>query len=177
MEYLPSSDPTKQHLPGLAGLLDRQFRLLREDTVGQFRDAVQIEYKRLTSHAHPNRYRSDRTMVFGISSIRMLLCFDLNSIGGKGSRLWLSLTNLPHWRKREPRSEKSGGEIPNNCRSMLLYALSLPQVVLSSSQFAILLRPPRQRTRTEKEMKFDWPDIGEPLMSDRICSSMRTEPH
>lgn len=52
LEYLPSSDPTKQHLPGLAGLLDRQFRLLREDTVGQFRDAVQTEWKRLTSPAN-----------------------------------------------------------------------------------------------------------------------------
>ncbi|KAI4273758.1 MAG: hypothetical protein L6R38_006265 [Xanthoria sp. 2 TBL-2021] len=51
LEYLPSSDPTKHHLPGLAGLLDRQFRLLREDTVGQFRDAVQIECKRLTQSA------------------------------------------------------------------------------------------------------------------------------
>ncbi len=47
LEYLPSSDPTKHHLPGLAGLLDRQFRLLREDTVGQLRDAVQVECKRL----------------------------------------------------------------------------------------------------------------------------------
>lgn len=47
LEYLPSSDHTKHHLPGLAGLLDRQFRLLREDTIGQLRDAVQIEYKRL----------------------------------------------------------------------------------------------------------------------------------
>lgn len=47
LEYLPSSDPTKHHLPGLEGLLDRQFRLLREDTVGQLRDAVQLEYKRL----------------------------------------------------------------------------------------------------------------------------------
>ena len=54
-EYLPPNDPTKQHLPGLAGLLDRQFRLLREDTVGQFRDAVQMEYKRLIkpSNAQP----------------------------------------------------------------------------------------------------------------------------
>ena len=48
LEYLPSGDPAKQHLPGLQGLLDRQFRLLREDTVGQLRDAVQIELKRLT---------------------------------------------------------------------------------------------------------------------------------
>ncbi|KAL9594881.1 MAG: hypothetical protein Q9179_005205 [Wetmoreana sp. 5 TL-2023] len=47
LEYLPSSDPTKHHLPGLEGLLDRQFRLLREDTVGQLRDAVQMECKRL----------------------------------------------------------------------------------------------------------------------------------
>lgn len=28
-EYLPSSDPSESHLPGLEGLLDRQFRLLR----------------------------------------------------------------------------------------------------------------------------------------------------
>jgi len=40
LEYLPSSDPTKHHLPDLASLLDRQFRLLREDTVGQLRDAI-----------------------------------------------------------------------------------------------------------------------------------------
>jgi len=47
LEYLPSSDPTKHHIPGLVGLLDRQFRLLRKDTVSQLRDVVQIEYKRL----------------------------------------------------------------------------------------------------------------------------------
>ena len=52
LEYLPSSDSRKQHLPGLAGLLDRQFRLLREDTVGQLRDAVQLECKRLTRPAN-----------------------------------------------------------------------------------------------------------------------------
>ena len=51
-EYLPQSDPRKQHLPGLAGLLDRQFRLLREDTVGLFRDAVQVECKRLLDPAN-----------------------------------------------------------------------------------------------------------------------------
>lgn len=56
LEYLPSSDPTKNHLPGLAGLLDRQFRLLREDTVGQLRDAVNFEFRRLNkpSNARPS---------------------------------------------------------------------------------------------------------------------------
>jgi hypothetical protein len=48
LEYLPSSDPTKHHIPGLVGLLDRQFRLLREDIVDQLWDAMQIECKRLS---------------------------------------------------------------------------------------------------------------------------------
>ncbi|CZT11782.1 related to helicases [Rhynchosporium graminicola] len=51
-EYLPLIDSTQYHLSGLAGLLDRQFRLLREDTVGQLRDAVREEVTRLK---HPNR--------------------------------------------------------------------------------------------------------------------------
>ena len=50
-EYLPLLAPTQRHLRGLAGLLDRQFRLLREDTVGQLRDAVREEVARL---GHPN---------------------------------------------------------------------------------------------------------------------------
>ncbi|KAG4435121.1 hypothetical protein IFR05_009386 [Cadophora sp. M221] len=50
-EYLPLIDSTQHHLSGLAGLLDRQFRLLREDTVGQLRDAVREEVTRLE---HPN---------------------------------------------------------------------------------------------------------------------------
>ena len=46
-EYLPFCDPGAWHLPGIKGLLDRQFRLLREDTVGQLRDAVGLEVQRL----------------------------------------------------------------------------------------------------------------------------------
>ena len=51
-EYLLLIDSTQNHLLGLAGLLDRQFRLLREDTVCQLRDAVREEVTRLE---HPNR--------------------------------------------------------------------------------------------------------------------------
>lgn len=39
-EYLPTNDSSIFHLPGIHGRLDREFRLLREDTVGQLRDAV-----------------------------------------------------------------------------------------------------------------------------------------
>ena len=46
-EYLPSADPLEWHIGGLEGLLDRNFRLLREDTVGQLRDAAKFELERL----------------------------------------------------------------------------------------------------------------------------------
>ncbi|KAI0505882.1 hypothetical protein F5B22DRAFT_626229 [Xylaria bambusicola] len=51
-EYLPTNDPSSFHLPGIVGRLDREFRLLREDTVGQLRDAVRgvLEIMR-----HPNQ--------------------------------------------------------------------------------------------------------------------------
>ncbi|PWY83340.1 P-loop containing nucleoside triphosphate hydrolase protein, partial [Aspergillus heteromorphus CBS 117.55] len=39
-EYLPVKDPEQWHIAGVPGLLDRNFRLLREDTVGQLRDAI-----------------------------------------------------------------------------------------------------------------------------------------
>ncbi|KAM7188378.1 hypothetical protein V8F20_010576 [Naviculisporaceae sp. PSN 640] len=39
-EYLPTRDPSKWHIQGILGRLDREFRLIREDTVGQLRDAV-----------------------------------------------------------------------------------------------------------------------------------------
>ncbi|KAF2813866.1 P-loop containing nucleoside triphosphate hydrolase protein [Mytilinidion resinicola] len=47
LEYLPPMDPSELHLPGVEGLLDRHFRLLREDTIGQLRDAIRIELQRL----------------------------------------------------------------------------------------------------------------------------------
>lgn len=52
-EYLPFVGSSQTHLSGLPELLDRQFRLLREDTVGQLRDAVREEVTRL-SQAHQN---------------------------------------------------------------------------------------------------------------------------
>lgn len=39
-EYLPTKDPSEWHIQGILGRLDREFRLIREDTVGQLRDAV-----------------------------------------------------------------------------------------------------------------------------------------
>ncbi|KAE8358023.1 hypothetical protein BDV27DRAFT_169851 [Aspergillus caelatus] len=44
-EYLPGKDPQQWHIGGLGGLLDRNFRLLREDTIGQLRDVIHAELR------------------------------------------------------------------------------------------------------------------------------------
>ncbi|KAK0755515.1 hypothetical protein N5P37_011917, partial [Trichoderma harzianum] len=46
-EYLPVNDSSQWHIPGIRGRLDREFRLIREDTVGQLRDAVREAFGRI----------------------------------------------------------------------------------------------------------------------------------
>lgn len=67
-EYLPLADPKEWHIGGLEGLLDRHFRLLREDTVGQLRDAAKSELERLqnpTKNTNDDRkHQGVRTYVY-----------------------------------------------------------------------------------------------------------------
>ncbi|EQB57809.1 hypothetical protein CGLO_02017 [Colletotrichum gloeosporioides Cg-14] len=44
-EYLPTTNPYQHHLQGLRGFLDRQFRLLREDTLHDLREAIRTSIK------------------------------------------------------------------------------------------------------------------------------------
>ncbi|KAK8103560.1 uncharacterized protein PG998_010593 [Apiospora kogelbergensis] len=46
-EYLPTNQPSSFHIPGIIGRLDREFRLLREDTVGQLRDVVRTQLEKM----------------------------------------------------------------------------------------------------------------------------------
>lgn len=59
-EYLPTNDPSQWHSPGIRGRLDREFRLLREDTVGQLRDAIRetIEHIRTPSNGKSRHSRN-----------------------------------------------------------------------------------------------------------------------
>ncbi|MDI1487639.1 MAG: hypothetical protein OHK93_006909 [Ramalina farinacea] len=61
-EYLPTKDSVKWHVGGIQGLLDQQFRLLREDTVGQLRDSVRtvlegLRQRRFTRSGGANALR------------------------------------------------------------------------------------------------------------------------
>lgn len=68
-EYLPVRDPTRQHLTGFQGLLDCQFRLLREDTIGQLRDCVRTVLENLSNPKKPlkehNAQNGTRVWVYG----------------------------------------------------------------------------------------------------------------
>lgn len=66
-EYLPRSDTSTWHKAGVQGLLDRHFRLVREDTVGPLRDAAKFELNRIqNSHANSTlaRLRGARTHAY-----------------------------------------------------------------------------------------------------------------
>ncbi|KAI6253294.1 hypothetical protein MCOR19_010145, partial [Pyricularia oryzae] len=41
-EYLPTTNPSQHHIQGLRGLLDRHFRLIREDTLHDLRNTIRI---------------------------------------------------------------------------------------------------------------------------------------
>ncbi|TRX91630.1 hypothetical protein FHL15_007412 [Xylaria flabelliformis] len=55
-EYLPSNDPTSFHHPGIIGRLDREFRLLREDTIGQLRDVVREVFEEIQGRKKIQRH-------------------------------------------------------------------------------------------------------------------------
>ncbi|KAK0648588.1 hypothetical protein B0T16DRAFT_506917 [Cercophora newfieldiana] len=57
-EYLPTTDPSQWHIKGIRGRLDREFRLLREDTVGQLRDAVRETLEAIRKPATASHLRS-----------------------------------------------------------------------------------------------------------------------
>ncbi|KAK6443830.1 hypothetical protein FP744_10000078 [Trichoderma asperellum] len=58
-EYLPVNDSSQWHIPGIGGRLDREFRLIREDTVGQLRDAIHEAYERIRSSTNETSHRTN----------------------------------------------------------------------------------------------------------------------
>lgn len=74
-EYLPTTDSSQWHLQGIRGRVDREFRLLREDTVGQLRDAVSDMLERLRDpgrQGHRLSQNSARTTTYDDAIIQEL---------------------------------------------------------------------------------------------------------
>ncbi|KAL1880751.1 hypothetical protein Daus18300_001365 [Diaporthe australafricana] len=74
-EYLPTVDSSQWHLSGIRGRLDREFRLLREDTVGQLRDAVGDMLERLRNpgqQGYRQSQNSARTSTYADATVQEL---------------------------------------------------------------------------------------------------------
>lgn len=74
-EYLPTTDSSQWHMRGIRGRVDREFRLLREDTVGQLRDAVGDMLERLRNpgrKAHRLSQNGPRTSTYDSMAIQGL---------------------------------------------------------------------------------------------------------
>lgn len=61
-DYRPFHDPTQLHLPGIQGLIDRHFRLLRDDMIGQLKECVNEEL-RLLDHSENGTHPENGTIV------------------------------------------------------------------------------------------------------------------
>ncbi|PNP41378.1 hypothetical protein TGAMA5MH_06703 [Trichoderma gamsii] len=62
-EYLPVNDCSQWHIPGISGRLDREFRLIREDTVGQLRDAIRGALERIRSSNNKASHRTSNNIL------------------------------------------------------------------------------------------------------------------
>ncbi|KAL1622231.1 hypothetical protein SLS56_008850 [Neofusicoccum ribis] len=74
-EYLPVTEPSLWHKQGSAGLIDRRFRLLREDTVGLIRDSVRI-YRGISNQSTRHLNREGEFTVRANVNIHRTLGFD-----------------------------------------------------------------------------------------------------
>ncbi|KAL4882526.1 hypothetical protein BJY04DRAFT_217020, partial [Aspergillus karnatakaensis] len=73
-EYLPERDPRCWHVRGLEGLLDRNFRLLREDSVGVLRDSIyQLIKDSQAANSQPAKSGPRTNLYRGVKSIRSYL--------------------------------------------------------------------------------------------------------
>jgi hypothetical protein len=95
-EYLPTNNPSSWHVKGIRGRLDREFRLIREDTVGQLRDAVRdvLELARDPKHSKGRQSNTLRTYTY-----ENPLTIDVNLHRAGGLEMSICCHQLPVVRK------------------------------------------------------------------------------
>jgi hypothetical protein len=92
-EYLPTSDASKFHLPGLQGYLDRHFRLIREEEVRGLRDAMRTHLGISNHDEFPDRDRQLHTNLYQVQA------FELTSFWKDGLEIRLEVQQPmpPSW--------------------------------------------------------------------------------
>ena len=95
-EYIPTRDPLQRHLTGVQGLLDQQFRLLREDMVGPLRESIRAEMN------HDDRWRMkvrSQTATFTYTNLQVV---DSTFSTWRGLELTVRIDQPPHLYDKNP---------------------------------------------------------------------------
>lgn len=155
-EYLPPNDPDKSHHPGLRGLLDRQFRLLREESIGVLRDAVGRELETLgsTSAKSFSRGGTEQKERINIYQNVSLLIWDIDR--KRGLRLVVDFDQPIDLQKSQPQQRKDWWQ-----NSKRLQAGTLICLVTSSGRTVFLFvedplpTPPHSKARKDEDEDAD----------------------
>ena len=125
-EYLPLKDPRQWHIGGLSGLLDRNFRLLREDTIGQLRDVIHTELQH--DNMQTSRKNQARTHVYQKATVNSLHLGRFS-----GMQFLVSYDRQTSFALKR-RNEKSGGNFPSGCSQMRLFVSWIQRDMQYSAQ-------------------------------------------
>ncbi|OQV06998.1 AAA domain-containing protein [Cladophialophora immunda] len=117
-EYLPSMGQQDWHLPGVSGLLDRHFRLLREDTVGQLRDAVRQEVQASYSPKNGGKRQGPRKLTYDNAQV-----VKLDFSRWQGLLITIGFDQPSHLRQRSVKQRKEWWEFQKRLRMGSLLCL------------------------------------------------------
>ncbi|OAG40421.1 hypothetical protein AYO21_05321 [Fonsecaea monophora] len=166
-EYLPSMNPQDWHLPGVLGLLDRHFRLLREDTVGQLRDAVRQEVQ--ASHSIENRGKPQGSRKLTYDNARVVK-IDFNR--WQGLLITIGFDQPSHLRQRSAKHRKEWWEFQKRLRvGSLICLLSNGALIFCS---VIERKPTKPLAKTDDSSSSDdekipnRPEKPQDLFSDPV---------
>ncbi|KAL6887873.1 hypothetical protein GGI43DRAFT_417260 [Trichoderma evansii] len=166
-EYLPVNDCSQWHIPGISGRLDREFRLLREDTVGQLRDAIRGAFGRIrSSNNEASRRRENnalRTYTYDSATL-VNIQFEKNS----GLDLVVRCDQPPPVPSLNPKQRKDWWERSKRLQVGALVCVidGTESVMFCTVSESTLRNQSDQRIRTEKKPADNAPTESKLTLSD-----------
>ncbi|EAW11252.1 putative NF-X1 finger and helicase domain protein [Aspergillus clavatus NRRL 1] len=147
-EYLPVNDPAQWHVGGLEGLLDRNFRLVREDTIGQLRDAIHQE---LRGPQRSGRRQSQmRTHVYPHARMEEV-CFDKFA----GLQFRVAVPQLPQVREMNAKDRENWWSLSKRLQSGALVCLTMHGHVRQTILFCTVVNEQNRSSRRMTEADKD----------------------
>ena len=188
LEYLPLLDSRTHHLPGMAGLVDRQFRLLREDTIGPLRDEIRREFERLAesqaqllANADQGAKRSNHGVKTLIYHNVRLIKWDVDRIKGLRIVLQFDQPQALHGKSQKEREKWWQDRKALQLDSLVCLVAADNQAIFLSVSDPKSTRPRRPQTRNEDDGTGqnleDAVREQEYQQKLRECPSLGADPH